>query len=135
METKQDEDLQIHVGKNQIKQALINIIMNAIESMEKKLKEQPELAGHLTLRVSTAAEGDRVLITISDEGCGMNEKELRRCTDPFFTTKTKGTGLGLAVSKSYIEENGGILFIDSREREYTRITLEFPRYIAEVQES
>ena len=103
--------------------------------MEKKLKEQPELAGHLTLRVSTAAEGDRVLITISDEGCGMNEKELRRCTDPFFTTKTKGTGLGLAVSKSYIEENGGILFIDSREREYTRITLEFPRYIAEVQES
>ncbi|MEM1485041.1 transporter substrate-binding domain-containing protein [Oscillospiraceae bacterium PP1C4] len=128
VEVSAEDGLMIEADKNQIKQVLINIIINGIESMEKKLKElDPEKGPPLILNVWARAEDENIIITIRDEGNGMSEKELRRCADPFFTTKATGTGLGLALSKHFIQENNGDLLIESVEREYTSITIVFRR--------
>ena len=50
-----------------------------------------------------------------DTGVGMNEEQLNQCTEPFYTTKKKGTGMGLALAKQFIKENDGRLEIESRE--------------------
>ena len=128
VEVRAEEGLLIRGDQTQIKQVLINIILNSIESMEKKMKEQSGQATHRpVLTIEAKGVGSQAVITVEDEGCGMTEKEIRRCTDPFFTTKTTGTGLGLALSKNYLEENGGCLLIESKLQEYTRITMKFDR--------
>lgn len=128
VEVRAEEGLLIRGDQTQIKQVLINIILNSIESMEKKMKEQSGQASHRpVLTIEAKGVGSQAVIIVEDEGCGMTEKEIRRCTDPFFTTKTTGTGLGLALSKNYLEENGGCLLIESKLQEYTRITMKFDR--------
>lgn len=123
------DNLTIKINKDQIKQVLINIFMNGIESMEKKIKSLADIGkDKLTMAISALAEDEYVFISITDEGMGMNEKELKSCTDPFFTTKAAGTGLGLALSKVFIKENKGELHIESLEKEYTRIVIRFRRY-------
>ncbi len=132
VEVQTEAGLMIQVDKNQLKQVLINIILNGIESMERKLNgESEKREGSLFLKIESRAEDQQVVIMIEDQGCGMTEKEIRRCTDPFFTTKSTGSGLGLALSKSYIEENGGVLYIESKQFEYTKITMKFNMAAAE----
>lgn len=129
IQTEIGDNLIIKVNKDQVKQVLINIFMNGIESMEKKIKTSDNIGkDKLTMRVSAWAEDEYVFISIADEGMGMNTKELRNCTDPFFTTKAAGTGLGLALSKVFIKENKGELFIESMEMEYTKVIIRFRRY-------
>lgn len=55
----------------------------------------------------------------------MSEEDIRQCTDPFFTTKRHGTGMGLALTRQYIRENGGQLEIESVLGEYTRMKMIF----------
>lgn len=126
-----EDNINIKANKDQIKQVLINIFMNAIESMEKKLKFLSG-GGHkqLSMKISARDMGGQVVISITDEGVGMNAKELRSCTEPFFTTKAAGTGLGLALSKVFVKENKGELSIESEETKYTRIVMKFRRYWA-----
>ncbi|MEG1942894.1 MAG: transporter substrate-binding domain-containing protein, partial [Angelakisella sp.] len=122
------EGLCIEADKNQIKQIFINNIMNSIESMEKKLKlMSPDADEYLSLSISAKEKDGKIIICIRDEGMGMSAKEISRCTEPFFTTKSTGTGLGMSLSKHFIEENKGDLLIESREQEYTLITIIFRR--------
>ncbi|MEG1777835.1 MAG: ATP-binding protein, partial [Angelakisella sp.] len=122
------EGLCIEADKNQIKQIFINNIMNSIESMEKKLKlMSPDADEYLSLNISANEKDGKIIICIRDEGMGMSAKEISRCTEPFFTTKSTGTGLGMSLSKHFIEENKGDLLSESREQEYTLITIIFRR--------
>ena len=57
----------------------------------------------------------------------MNEQAVRNCLNPFYTTKARGTGLGLTLVRQYLDENGGKLSIESQEGEYTQITLQLRR--------
>ena len=124
-----EDNLHIKANKDQIKQVLINIIMNAIESMEKKIKSMSgEDHRKLSMNISARDVEGQVVISITDEGVGMNAKELRSCTDPFFTTKVSGTGLGLALSKVFVKENKGELSIESEETKYTRIVMKLRRH-------
>ena len=98
--------------------------------MEKRLTLFPdENTESLLLKIVAHSNKSSAIITFTDQGMGMDENKLKRCTEPFFTTKGKGTGLGLALSKQYIEENGGTLLINSKEFDYTRIQLTFRRVI------
>ena len=74
---------------------------------------------------STKVE-DMVLISVCDTGVGMNEEELRRCTEPFYTTKPAGTGIGLAITHQYIEEIGGELKISSEKNQFTCVEILLP---------
>jgi CheY-like chemotaxis protein len=74
------------------------------------------------------AAGGYVRITVSDTGIGMDQRTLARVTEPFFTTKQpgKGTGLGLAMAKGFVEQSGGSLSIDSAPGQGTRVILWLP---------
>lgn len=95
--------------QQRIEQVIINILQNACHALS-----NPEQG----IRVSTYCNrGREVVIEVKDEGCGIDEKNLKYITDPFFTTKrdSGGTGLGLSISFSIMEEHKGRLEFESRK--------------------
>jgi two-component system, NtrC family, sensor histidine kinase HydH len=112
----------VRVDSDQITQALLNIFLNAMESMES--------GGEL--RVGTVKKPERggVEIWISDSGSGIPQGNLTKIFDPFFSTKKKGTGLGLAITANIIEAHGGEISVESREGKGTtfKIFLPYPKY-------
>ena len=94
-----------HGGK--VGQVFLNLLVNAAQAIKER--------GLIT--VSTGREGEMVWIEISDNGCGIAEKDLAKIFDPFFTTKEigKGTGLGLHVVKGAIDIHGGEIHVSSKE--------------------
>ncbi len=119
------EDLWIYGRADQIRQALINLLINSIEAVETKMAAREKPGDPLQIRISGFRTGCRVILEIYDQGSGMSEEDIRQCTDPFFTTKRHGTGMGLALTRQYIRENGGQLEIESVLGEYTRMKMIF----------
>jgi len=107
---------------SQLKQVLINIIVNAAEAMHGN--------GTLTITSSTSPDRKWVTLEFTDTGEGIKEENLRRIFDPFFTTKEvgKGTGLGLATSYGIVEDHGGRISVKSKVGEGTTFTIELPTY-------
>lgn len=122
----------IFVDRDQIKQVLINLLINSIEAIEKKLGQSEE-TGELKLEISAYSKPESIIIEIYDEGIGMTKQELDNCLEPFFTTKSSGTGLGLALCKQYLKENAAQISIRSAEGKHTKITVTFPRRSHETQ--
>ena len=120
-----ENDLYVRAHRDRLKQSLLNIIMNSLESMEERLTIHPDEV--LSLSIRAFREEEYVTILIRDEGMGMSQQAVRDCFDPFYTTKKRGTGLGLTLVRQYLDENGGKLSIDSREGAYTQITLQMRR--------
>jgi len=87
----------------QIGQVLVNLVTNAYQAM-------PE-GGRLT--ISAQAEKGQVYLSITDTGCGIPNENMERLFEPLFSTKAKGIGLGLAVSKNLVEANGGSIEVES----------------------
>ncbi|PRY90060.1 sensor histidine kinase NtrY-like [Donghicola tyrosinivorans] len=103
-----DQGIQALVDETMISQALINLIKNAGEAIE-TLYEKGAPDGHVPeVRVKMRANGDQVMIRISDNGIGLPE-DRGRLFEPYVTTREKGTGLGLPIVKKIIEEHGGTL--------------------------
>ncbi|MFQ5328798.1 MAG: ATP-binding protein [Thermodesulfobacteriota bacterium] len=103
---------------HQLEQVFINILHNAIQSMD----------GRGAVTVSSRHSGDSIVITLADTGCGIPESCIARVFDPFFSTKEvgKGTGLGLSVSYSIIKSHDGDMSVVSRVGEGTTFTIEMP---------
>ena len=100
----------IEAYPGELNQVWTNLIDNAIDAMD----------GTGTLRLTTRAEGDQVVIEIADTGPGMPPQVAARAFEPFYTTKDvgKGTGLGLDIARRIItERHGGTITIDSRSGE------------------
>ncbi|MET3729633.1 two-component system sporulation sensor kinase A [Fictibacillus halophilus] len=102
--------------ENQLKQLFINLLKNAIESMEKD--------GEIHIKIGT--RNDSVLLELKDQGCGIPAERLKTLGEPFYTTKEKGTGLGLMVCFKIIEEHGGAIQFSSVENEGTKVEIELP---------
>lgn len=126
LSTEIEDDLSILVDRDQIKQVLINLLINSVEAMEKKLAQE-EGTDELQLIVRARNRPESVIIEVYDEGIGMAKQELDSCLDPFFTTKSSGTGLGLTLCKQYLGDNAAQLALSSEEGRYTKITVTFPR--------
>jgi len=120
-----DDSAEIFVNRDKIKQSLINIILNGIESMKKKLQSEPDKT--LLMTITMYKDMEFVEVRIRDEGIGMSETEIKRCMEPFYTTKTLGTGLGLALVQQFMIENDGMIDIHSEIDCYTEILLRFRR--------
>jgi len=89
----------------QVQQVILNLIVNAIEAMSGVAASQRELL------VASAKDGpNSVLVTVRDSGTGLDEASPDRLFDPFYTTKTSGMGMGLAISRTIIEAHGGRLW-------------------------
>ncbi len=99
-----------------IKQALLNIIRNAVEALP--------AGGSVT--VGTLSIGDSAVIRISDNGPGIREDDLPLIFEPFFTRKGAGTGLGLSITQRIIEEHHGRIQVESSSKTGTTFTIELP---------
>ncbi len=97
----------------QIAQALTNVLKNACESISgrKALDERSLPKGRIDIVLTE--EPERLLISISDNGQGLPEALRHRLTEPYVTTRTKGTGLGLAMARKAFEDHGGTFEIDN----------------------
>ena len=118
-----DEDLKeplpnVDGDVNQLQQVLLNLLLNACEAM----------SGGGALTISTLAEEGKVLVRVSDTGCGIKKEHLEQIFEPFFSTKPvgKGTGLGLSVSYGIVRQHGGTLEVDSKEGSGTTFTVVLP---------
>jgi signal transduction histidine kinase/ActR/RegA family two-component response regulator len=119
-----DLDLDLQPGlpeimgaENEIREALTNLVFNAVDAM-------PE-GGVLALRTSRVG-GNRVMVEVRDTGIGMNEDSRRRCLEPFFTTKgERGTGLGLAMVYGAVKRHSAEIEIESAPGKGTSVRLVF----------
>jgi signal transduction histidine kinase len=103
---------------NQIEQVLINLLLNAMQAVEEN--------GVVTVKSAVDLEKKRIRIEITDNGCGIAAKDIKKIFDPFYSTKIKGTGLGLAVSYGIVENHQGDIRAFSIPGEMTRFTVELP---------
>jgi PAS domain S-box-containing protein len=101
----------VRASRTHFHKVMLNLLHNAVEAMKEARVELP------VITVTVAAKPDESVaqVTIQDNGPGIKQDELQRLFDPFFTTKDKGIGMGLAVSRSLIEENGGHLWVDPQD--------------------
>jgi two-component system, NtrC family, sensor kinase len=90
---------------DQLRQVFTNLVLNGVQSMTK--------GGVLTIRSAPVPDADLYEVRISDTGVGIAQENLRQVFNPFFTTKTSGTGLGLSVSYGIVREHGGCIDIES----------------------
>jgi PAS domain S-box-containing protein len=113
------EDMPSIVGDSQqLNHVFMNILINAAQAME----------GSGTIAIASSSTGDRIVITIRDNGPGIAEKDLEHIFEPFFTTKEEGqgTGLGLSVVYTIIENHGGTITARSEPGQGTEFVIELP---------
>jgi signal transduction histidine kinase/ABC-type phosphate/phosphonate transport system substrate-binding protein len=115
----QDGPLLVEGDMNRLQQVLLNLSLNACEAMQQ--------GG--TLTIGTSAEGGKVLLEVTDTGCGIKEEDLGRVFEPFFSTRPvgKGTGLGLSVSYGIVQRHGGTLEVESELGKGSTFTVVLPR--------
>ena len=121
--TEFDYDLPLIIGDiKQLKQVFLNILLNSIEAM-------PD-GGKITVgtnMINLSRDQKRLLkITIADTGCGIEADKIKYIFDPFFTTKEYGTGMGLAIAFTVIEQHGGMIEVDSKPSKGTTFTIYLP---------
>ncbi|NOV00081.1 PAS domain-containing sensor histidine kinase [Paenibacillus planticolens] len=108
----------VSCDERQIKQVFINILKNALESME--------LGGIMRIHASADPSKRNILIRFIDQGCGIAPERLPKLGEPFYSTKEKGTGLGLMVCFRIIEAHGGLMEIQSKLEEGTTVEITLP---------
>ncbi|MCA9521189.1 MAG: hypothetical protein KC609_09455 [Myxococcales bacterium] len=112
-----DRDLEVQGDPSKLKQVVINLLQNAVDAM-------PD-GGSLSL-IARALEGDEVEIVVADSGAGISADALEQLFHPYFTTKERGTGLGLTIARGIVRQHGGELTIESKAGEGTLARLRLP---------
>ena len=97
-----------------LKQALLNLLLNAQEAMDKEEK---------TIRVTTGVRGGRPFVRVRDNGRGIPPSDRRRIFTLFFTTRKNGSGLGLPIVRQIVRQHGGRIYVRSREGHGTTMTV------------
>jgi len=112
-----EEPIRVNGNTNQLQQVLVNIILNAVQATGP--------GGLLVIKLDIVA-GDTARIQITDNGPGIPDEVRARIFDPFFTTKNDGTGLGLSVSHSIIQDHGGQISVQSEHGKGTTFYITLP---------
>jgi len=115
-----DELPPVFGDRNQIKQAILNLVLNAVEAMQD--------GGRLIVTAEIGPDEDQVTICVSDTGPGVPKKMRKSIFEPFITTKKdgKGVGLGLSVVYGVIAQHGGTIDVDSEEGKGSTFTIRLP---------
>jgi signal transduction histidine kinase len=132
MKTDFDDSIgTINIVPQDIGRAILNLITNAFYAVaeRKTLRQaQGDSSYEPAVTVSTKKEGDKVLISVKDNGNGIPQKVLDKIFQPFFTTKPtgQGTGLGLSLSYDIVKAHGGELKVETREGEGSIFLIQLP---------
>ncbi|MDU1444053.1 MAG: transporter substrate-binding domain-containing protein [Clostridium cochlearium] len=110
-----ENNIYVYMDKNHFRQVMINLLINAIESTEEMGK----------INIYSKQKYEKIFLYIQDNGCGIEEKELNKLFNPFYTTKSEGTGLGLFVSYQLLTENNVKINIRSKKNLGSTFILEF----------
>lgn len=111
-----DDEIYILGDYNRLTQVFINIFKNSIEAIDKKGK----------IKLWTQVKDNKVIINIKDNGIGISKEDMKHIKEAFYTTKVRGTGLGVSLSNEIILAHGGKLEYVSKEGEYTLVTVSLP---------
>ena len=106
----------LELDRDQMKQAFYNVIKNSFEAMKSRG----------ILRIRTDMDDSHVMVRFTDSGGGMSPENLSRVFEPYFTTKTSGTGLGLLIVRRIVREHGGELSIESSAGKGLTVTIRLP---------
>ncbi|SMP60009.1 transporter substrate-binding domain-containing protein [Anoxynatronum buryatiense] len=126
LKSRLEPDCVIQADRDQIKQVLVNFLLNGLEAMEMRVNGE-EMTMPPSMTTSCRLDGAHVWIDLKDEGVGMSPEELKNILEPFYSTKKDGTGLGLPLSKRYLEDNGAVLSFESEKGQGTIVHLQFER--------
>jgi len=107
---------EITTDGNQLSQVIVNLVLNAVDAMPQ--------GG--TLTIGSRVKNGSIIIDFADTGVGIPKENIGRIFDPFYTTKEKGTGLGLAVSYSIIKKLSGSLTVESEPGKGSRFVIALP---------
>ncbi len=114
------------IDESQFTRLLLNLVLNARDASESGKAIEIRLAP-VRLTGGFGISGNYVLLEVTDQGVGMDDGTRRRAFDPYFTTKPKGTGLGLAVVRRVADRSGGLVRIESEPGQGTTVRVFFPR--------
>jgi len=106
----------IDADPDQIKEVMLNLIMNACEAMPDGGK----------VEIFFQSEPDQITVAIRDQGVGVSEQDLQRIFDPFYTTRNDGTGLGLSIAQRILEQHGGRIEVERNPERGMTFALTFP---------
>jgi nitrogen fixation/metabolism regulation signal transduction histidine kinase len=98
----------------QLRQVMHNLLQNALDAQETLAAQTTQLPGPVVLKTEYSATSQRVRLIVRDNGAGFPDNILKRAFEPYVTTKSKGTGLGLAVVKKIADEHGARIDISNR---------------------
>jgi len=104
------------LDRQRVCQALVNVLQNALDASPKGKEVQ----------LCVSRNGGSLRIVVEDQGAGIPAEHLERIFKPFFTTKPKGTGLGMAITQRIVKEHGGEVLVESSQGGGTRVLLDFP---------
>ncbi|GAC1472084.1 MAG: hypothetical protein PVSMB11_07750 [Desulfuromonadaceae bacterium] len=110
------EDIPIYGNRDRLAQVVLNVVKNAIQAM-------PDGG---TVRITAAVAGRLATIRVDDNGHGISQEEMSRIFKPFFTTKARGTGLGLALCRKIVEEHDGKIAVQSAVGQGTSVSIIIP---------
>ena len=102
-----------------MQQSILNLVKNAMQAMPQD-REKPSIV------ISTFIESDMVKISVQDNGCGMTEDQMSKIFEPYYTTKSSGTGLGLTVLFKIMKQHGGDVTVHSTQGEGSEFILQIP---------
>jgi two-component system sensor histidine kinase HydH len=109
---------ELRIDPDRINQVLLNLYLNAIDSMKS--------GGELKVEIFSDAQHRDVVIQVSDTGGGISRENLSKIFEPYFTTKSTGTGLGLAIAHNIIEAMGGKITAESDKEVGTTFSITIP---------
>jgi signal transduction histidine kinase len=114
----------------QMQQVLVNLLMNAIHSLRATRGRSRSIAIH-----SAPLDSQDVLLAVSDNGVGIAAEKMEHIFDAFFTTKAKGTGMGLSLCRTIVEKHGGRLWASQGEEHGATFHLELPRGVSLIDDN
>ena len=104
-----EDDISLKCDSRKIEGVLSNLINNAVQAID----------GHGEVDVKISSDSENMTLLIKDSGPGIPEKDLEKVFEPMFTTKKTGTGLGLVICKSIVEQHGGRISVSNKPTTFT----------------
>lgn len=126
---KNDSDAKIMVDEKLLRDIILNLAQNALAAIKTKLSQISDVDLAIyepCFAIRCVKTENRYIIQVKDNGCGMNEYQISKIFEPYFTTKANGTGLGMTMVYKVIKEFSGEITVDSHENEGTIFTMIFP---------